>query len=132
MAKYINAEKLIAEIERHIKHYESSNRDDFKNGELYICQELLSFLDSLQQEMPEVDLETFDKEVTKMWRRCAADPNDTIACLHIDSFIEVARHFNELGQRKAAEMYDEIEYNRQRAEEEMLGKTLNEASAKRK
>ena len=52
MAKYIDAEKLIAEIERHINHYESSNRDDFKNGELYICQELLSFIKSLQQKQP--------------------------------------------------------------------------------
>lgn len=50
MNKYIDAEKLKAEIERHIKHYESLNRDDFKNGELYICQELLSTIDSLQQE----------------------------------------------------------------------------------
>ena len=57
MTKYIDAEKLIAEIERHINHYESSNRDDFKNGELYICQELLSFIKSLQQEKQEVDLE---------------------------------------------------------------------------
>ena len=50
MNKYIDAEKLKAEIERHIKHYESLNRDDFKNGELYICQEFLSTIDSLQQE----------------------------------------------------------------------------------
>lgn len=51
--KYIDAEKLIAEIERYIKHYEKLNRDEFKNGELYICQELLSFIKSLQQEHPE-------------------------------------------------------------------------------
>ena len=46
----------------------------------------------------DVDLETFDMRVTEMWGRCAANPNDTIACLHIDSFIEIARHFFELGQ----------------------------------
>lgn len=51
--KYIDAEKLIVEIERHIKHYEKLDRDDFKNGELYICQELLSFVKSLRQEQPE-------------------------------------------------------------------------------
>ena len=39
----------------------------------------------------------------------------------------VARHFYELGQKDAANKYDEIEYNRQRAEEETLGKTLDEA-----
>lgn len=49
---YIDADKLIAEIERYIKHYEKLNRDEFKNGELYICQELLSFIKSLQQEQP--------------------------------------------------------------------------------
>ena len=52
MSKYIATEKLIAEIERHIKHYEKLDRDDFKNGELYICQELLSFVKSFQQEQP--------------------------------------------------------------------------------
>ena len=40
----------------------------------------------------------------------------------------VARHFFELGQRKDAEMYDEVEYNRKRAEEGTLGKTLDEAA----
>ncbi len=57
MTKYIDAEKLIAEIERHIRHYEKLDRDDFKNGELYICQELLSSVKSLQQERQEVGLE---------------------------------------------------------------------------
>lgn len=60
MSKYIDSDKLVAEIERHIKHYEELDRNDFKNGELYICQELLSFVTSLQQEQPdqpEVDLE---------------------------------------------------------------------------
>lgn len=55
--KYIDAKKLIAEIERHIKHYKKLDRDDFKNGELYICQELLSFVKSLRQEQHGVDLE---------------------------------------------------------------------------
>lgn len=63
--KYIDADKLIAEIERHINHYESLNRDDFKNGELYICQELLSFIKSLQQEQPEMDLDAFRREAAK-------------------------------------------------------------------
>lgn len=49
------------------------------------------------QEQPGVDLEKFDKEVTKIWGRCAVESNDSIACLHIDSFIEVARHFFNLG-----------------------------------
>ena len=50
-----------------------------------------------KQGQPEVDLEQFDKDVTKIWGRCAAEPNDSIACLHIETFNEVARHFYELG-----------------------------------
>lgn len=50
-----------------------------------------------QQEQPEVNLEQFDKDVTKIWGRCAAEPNDSIACLHIETFNEVARHFYKLG-----------------------------------
>lgn len=63
--KYIDAEKLKAEIERNIKHYEKLDRDDFKNGELYICQELLSFIKSLQQEQNSAqDTELTDFEST--------------------------------------------------------------------
>lgn len=54
-----------------------------------------------EQEQPEVDLEKFDKDVTKIWGRCAADPNDSIACLHIETFNEVARHFYRLGKLNA-------------------------------
>ena len=53
---------------------------------------------NVKEKVTEADLETFDMRVTEMWGRCAANPNDTIACLHIDSFIEIARHFFELGQ----------------------------------
>ena len=45
-----------AEIERYIKHYEKLERNDFQNGELYICQELLSFLDTFSEE-PDKSLE---------------------------------------------------------------------------
>lgn len=50
-------------------------------------------ISSHQQEQPKVDLEQFDKDVTELWGRCAAEPNDSIACLHIETFIKVARHF---------------------------------------
>ena len=53
MTKYVDADKLKAEIERHIKHYEKLEQNDFRDGELYICQELLYFIDSLQQELSE-------------------------------------------------------------------------------
>lgn len=104
--KYINVNKLKAEIKKRL-HCNSTCDEcgdtawDYDHGMVAAYNYVLSIIDSLQQEQPEVDLETFDKEVTKMWGRCAAEPNDTIACLHIDSFIEITRHFFELGRLNA-------------------------------
>lgn len=50
-------EKIRAEVERYIKHYKKLERNDFRDGELYICYELLFFIDSLRQEQSEADLE---------------------------------------------------------------------------
>lgn len=53
-------EEIRAEVERYIKHYKKLKRNDFRDGELYICYELLFFIDSLQheqQEEPDKDLE---------------------------------------------------------------------------
>ena len=57
-------EKIRAEIEMHIKHYEKLERNAFRNGELYICQELLFFIDSLQEE-PDKTLEDAAEEYEK-------------------------------------------------------------------
>lgn len=73
------------------------------NGKPIAEIELCPLKVSARQEQPEVDLDMFDKEVTKMWGRCAAEPNDTIACLHIESFIEIVRHFYELGLKARRE-----------------------------
>ena len=120
MAQYIDKATLVAEIERRItdnkkdiERASHKNLEDYFEGyedalvlfkqqyldtietkEVDLKKEFYDFLDTLEAKE---DLETFDKEVTKMWGRCAANPNDTIACLHIDSFIEIARHFYELG-----------------------------------
>lgn len=48
-----NIERIKAEIERYIAHYEKIDRNDFSNGELYICQELLSFIEQLEEEQPQ-------------------------------------------------------------------------------
>ena len=157
--KYIDADKLIAEIERRknqterrinnivpIRRKDTMDEEQlakielrdkvdkaYLNGVLITLSDILSFITSLQQEQPvgeeyaieigkgvhtlrvgsqsdidhlihqekqeqpKVDLEEFDKEVTKIWGRCAAEPNDSIACLHIETFNEIARHFYELG-----------------------------------
>ena len=45
----------------------------------------------------------FDSEITHIWGKCAAEPNDQIACLHIESFIEIARHFAQWGAEHLAD-----------------------------
>lgn len=67
---------------------------------------------------PEVNLE---KEIHKKVLELHTAP-----CY--DELASFAHYFFELGQKDAANKYDEIEYNRQRAEEESLGKTLDEAA----
>lgn len=61
----------------------------------------------IQQEQPEVDLE---KEIERYCGPYNKRPTP-------DFFDAVARHFYELGCRRTAEMYDDIECNRQVAEE---------------
>ena len=60
-------------------------------------------LPTVSQEQLEVDLDKFDKEVTKIWGKCAAEPKDSIACFHIETFNEIARHFYELGLKAIKE-----------------------------
>ena len=98
MGKYIDADKLIANLER-------------QNVDKKVIEPVIRIINSLQQEQPEVDLE-------KEYEAYVA--NDPVFGKLINRFagITVAKHFYELGLRRAAEMYDEIEYNRQRAEEE--------------
>lgn len=102
--KYIEAEKLRAEINR-LYNNEAEKDESILAADAYknALDAVEKFLDSLHQEQPKTDLETFDNEVTKMWGRCAAHPYDTIACLHIDSFIEIARNFYELGLKARKE-----------------------------
>ena len=102
--KYIDADKLLTTLER-------------QNTDKKIIQPLIRIIDSLQQEQPEADL----KKELENWRHehfCGErDGHYSGEYLERSSQLEIARHFYELGLRRAAEMYDEIEYNRQRAEE---------------
>ena len=110
MKKYIDADKLKAEIERRYAEYRAKMKtDDFTyyEGMADALDLFEQYIDSLQQEQPEVDLE-----------KAAISFGDEIGVPVSDTFLSIARHFYELGQRKAAEMYDEIEYNRQRAQEQ--------------
>ena len=96
--KYIDADKLIAEIERvkaeKTRIYEMLPKDDLDAVLSYAQRECLQqlgyFITSLQQEQPEVDLE---KEIARYLREeCSADNEPSIS--------EIARHFYELGRAR--------------------------------
>ena len=90
--KYINADKLKAEIERQLEkydpHYTSAGSE---------LKKLLSFIDSLPQEQPEVDLE---KEIDKY---CEPIQAWQIQEAPYTSIENCARHFYELGELNAKE-----------------------------
>jgi hypothetical protein len=123
--KYIDADKLKTGITKERKKIEGmfvEGDNTFWDGQDDAYCYTLALIDSLQQEQKEVDLNgeitCFLSNATKMnkgeWR--GKYPIGEIG------FRAVARHFYELGLRRAAEMYDEIEYNRQRANEEFSEK----------
>lgn len=95
--KYIDAEKLKAEIKRRVfEDYNSQvpELDEIAQGAL---AGLLPFIDSLQQEQPEVDLE---KE-TKSWILNECGPSDFSPFADhwcADDIMATARHFYELGK----------------------------------
>ena len=82
-------EAIKTEIERYIAHYEKIDRNDFNNGELYICQELISFIKSLEKEQ-DVDLE---KEIIR-YKVPFSDDREYLNETTLDS---IARHFYEFG-----------------------------------
>lgn len=89
--KYINADKLKAEIERQLEkydpHYTSAGSE---------LKKLLSFIDSLQQEQPEVDLE---KEIERFLNSEESTSHTNAGGYDVafkDS-VKIARHFYELG-----------------------------------
>ena len=138
--KYIDAELLRKEIERHLERA-TAEQEKFpdmpkyrwylREGKKELCNDLLDYMydalgveepitDYLQQEQPKVDLseeiERFiDAHYHTRFDETLENGNDPLT---VFDFEDIARHFCEFGLRKAAEMYDEIEYNRQRAEEE--------------
>lgn len=55
--KYIDSEKLIAEIKRRIEINERKKRTEFGDGVYSTCKDFLSLITSLQQEQPEIDFD---------------------------------------------------------------------------
>ena len=63
MSKYIDSEKLIAEIDNNIAYCQINYSDDYALGFEQSLREVKNFIDFLQQEQPEVD---FDSEIQYM------------------------------------------------------------------
>lgn len=98
MSKYIDAKQLIAEIERRMEAREDvRNADDGYYPESNFTirdkedEEILSFIASLQNEQPEVDLE---KIIGQTYHDGSVA--DTSDMNHVD-YENIARYFYELG-----------------------------------
>ena len=61
--KYIDSEKLIAEIDNNIAYCQINYSDDYALGFEQSLREVKNFINFLQQEQPEVD---FDSEIQYM------------------------------------------------------------------
>ena len=92
--KYIDSEKLIAEIGRRKKSIDECpfieaefGAEMRREGKIQAYNEILSLITSLQQEQPEVELE---KEID-VWYNTMGIP------VTADALKETARHFYELG-----------------------------------
>lgn len=91
--KYIDAEKLIDEIERRLKKYDPN----YTSAGLEL-KELLSFVTSLQQEQSEGDLE---KEIERFLNseESISHTNTGGYDVAFKDSVKIARHFYELGKK---------------------------------
>lgn len=97
-------EQLKAEIER-LKN-ENNDRTEMSSGARFVLNDLLSFLDTLKEQPVELDIR---KELASIEFMGVNDARDTET---------IARHFYELGCKRTAVMYDDIEYEKQRRQEQ--------------
>ena len=106
-------EQIKAEIERlYGENHDHADRWDM--GFDSACEKMLDFIDSLESEKP-MNQERLDDNIKHYIEDCGWGKDSTIPV----SFVrQIASHFYDLGCRRTAEKYDEIEYNRQRAEEQ--------------
>lgn len=100
MSKYIDLEKLIAEI-RHIVEEETpiSKGADYYHGVADTADKLISFITSLQQEHPddldadiEMEWDSFNKYLDE-----SGEESEDVVWLNWNNFYDVARYFYELG-----------------------------------
>ena len=94
MEKYIDAHKLLVEIDRQKIGY---NTDGEHAAEYNTCRKILDIIDSLQQEQQEIDLEDEMEKFGERWPYPASfDGYDKD---WVDELTEeCAKHFYELGK----------------------------------
>ena len=101
MSKYIDAEKLIAEIKgfRNIAREKIDNEDTYYLGMAQGYDNAIVVIESLQQEQPKVDLEKEYKE----WWETRVSGNVNIEHTMEWFMHETARHFYELDKNTRKE-----------------------------
>ena len=105
--KYIDADKLKAEIERHIKDVKDAEKRftpnmGFFDVKLFGIYDVMSIVDSLQQEQPKGDLaeniemewDSFNKNVAEY-----GGESEDVVWLNWFSFTDIATYFYELGRK---------------------------------
>lgn len=102
MNKYIDAEKLIAEIKRRMESHRKASADGYiiDPNRLDEDEDILSFVTSLQQEQPKVDLDadiemewdSFNKHLNKF-----GEESEEVVWLNWLSFVDIANYFYNLG-----------------------------------
>lgn len=116
-------EQIKTKIEDWLREYAEDSQ--FELGKRYGYKRLLSFLSTIKSEKP-INQERLDENIKHYIEDCGWEKDSTIPV----SFVrQIASHFYDLGCRRTAEKYDEIEYNRQRAEESVPN-DLEEAARK--
>lgn len=115
MSKYIDADKLIAEIERRMtENCELAEKVKCFGDRAVEDNDILALIESLQQEQPEVDLEQEMKESEQGWYNEAAEfwykhcelnktKDQRILILDAPTFTELVHDFYELGKARKEE-----------------------------
>ena len=94
--KYIDADKIRSEVER--------IQETGCESPISVCNDILSFIDFLQQEQPKVDLE---KELDTYYDSPLWD-GEPVSWM---TYTRIARHFYELGQLEMRYRITNPEYN---------------------
>ena len=87
----------------------------YARGARFACEALLSFLSGIEKSFPaKIVNGELENEITKVVAEYKEKVFGT-KVMKTSGVEKIARHFYDIGCRRTAEKYDEIEYNRQRA-----------------